>query len=188
MDENSQYQSFLYSVLSTEHNPKPFLPSTQCFEKIHFIAPRYFIQLRESTVKELNTQPNAKICEISSNMQITVIKSFGNPSNYIWMDWDVLAKKLYLIERTPERISSLLNDLLIAPLTRSPRPGKGVPSKECRMMVINPLSRTDEIEEFPLQLDLSEAISSRRLGTDHDNRVLPVFSRFFSMVRVDQVR
>ena len=113
-----------------------------------------------------------------------MIRSFGNPGKYIWMDWDIHTQKIYLLERNPDSIGTFLNEL-INPLRQKQENIKQ--KKECTLYVINPQSRLDNVydEIFQVQLDLTETISSKQIRTPSDYRLKPIFSKYFSMIRIE---
>lgn len=165
--------------------PKQLLPPTFCFERVNFISSRFFIQFRESTIKEVNSLPNARIFElVPEQIQPNMIRSFGNPGKYIWMHWDIHTQKIYLLERNPDSIGTFLNEL-INPLRQKQENIKQ--KKECTLYVINPQSRLDNVydEIFQVQLDLTETISSKQIRTQSDFRLKPIFSKYFSMIRIE---
>ena len=183
-----QYASF---IVPTDGFPnvkaKPLLPATCCFEIISFLSSKYFIQFRESTIKESNSLPNARVFELTTDQQQpTLVKAYGNAGKYIWMDWDIHNKRIYLLEKNPEKITTLLNDLILNPLRKSDVT-LSKPKKECTLYIINPQDRLDDPEVYQVELELTETISARQVRTTCDYRIRPIFSKLFSVVRMDQV-
>jgi hypothetical protein len=113
-------------------------------------------------------------------------RSYGNPSKYIWAQWDEHLGSIHLIEKNFEGISSFLTTLWQTRSgTQTPQvDAEFLGKKDCSLFVLNPLAPVEEVEEIRVQLDLSAAVSSRHQRTEYDYRSQPVFSRYLTLVKL----